>query len=335
VLLSKTDLLKPDDRDRMARYIQEQIHRELGLDLPVHPVSTVGPDEALLTRWFDQEIAPLWNRHRALAEASLQRKIAHLRESVIAVLQTMLTRQHGTTSPGAGGSQVQASRQLLKQADDAVQQARDRLADWCADQPALYQVMLQDAAQAVVSQAGNGSVTEIVHQVLVQRGQMAHELVTEVQPKLSQTLQSLGQAAPLVQADVAAVKNLVFRGLPVVDPASQIGELRPSPPWWASLLPGLAVRAARHAMDNRYGAALREYLHLYDRQLQSWAKSSVNQLVEAYDAQADVYREQVRRLSETGDGQEEGAGQAELLADLRALQGEGTNQLEGAGAFPK
>ena len=77
VLLSKADLLTPGDRVRMMDYVREQFRRELGLDLPVHPVSTVGADESLLTAWFDKELTPLLDRHRRLAEASLKRKIAN------------------------------------------------------------------------------------------------------------------------------------------------------------------------------------------------------------------------------------------------------------------
>ena len=85
VLLSKADLLSTADRAKMATYIEEQLEQELGLGLPVHPVSAVGADESLLLRWYDSEISPLLERHHALAQASLRRKIASLAESVATV----------------------------------------------------------------------------------------------------------------------------------------------------------------------------------------------------------------------------------------------------------
>jgi Fe2+ transport system protein B len=48
VLLSKTDLLTEEDRQRVLQYIREQLRQELGLDMAVHPVSVVGKDAALL-----------------------------------------------------------------------------------------------------------------------------------------------------------------------------------------------------------------------------------------------------------------------------------------------
>jgi GTP-binding protein EngB required for normal cell division len=129
VLLSKADLLTPADRGRMVGYIQEQLRCELGLSLPVHPVSTLGADEGLLVRWFEEEIAPLLDRHRALTEASLRRKMAHLRESVAAVLQTLLATRQGGRPVGQGGADLAAARRLLEEADGAVRDARGRCQD--------------------------------------------------------------------------------------------------------------------------------------------------------------------------------------------------------------
>ena len=100
VLLSKADLLTADDRQRVLQYIRDQLRQELNLDMAVHPVSTLGMDAALLDRWFEQEIEPLWERHRTLMEESLHRKIARLRESVMTVLQTLLAKRHGRGEKG-------------------------------------------------------------------------------------------------------------------------------------------------------------------------------------------------------------------------------------------
>ena len=76
VLLSKADLLKPADRQRVLQYVGEQLRRGLNLELTVHPVSIVGQDAALLDAWFEREIEPLWERHRTLVKS---RCIARLR----------------------------------------------------------------------------------------------------------------------------------------------------------------------------------------------------------------------------------------------------------------
>jgi GTPase Era involved in 16S rRNA processing len=133
LLLSKADLLAPNDRQRMAQYIREQIRRELGLDLAVHPVSTVGKDESLLTRWFEQELTPLLDQNRTLVEESLRRKIAHLRESVISTLETILARRGGEPTDGRTKVDTAAANSLLESADEAIRFARRRTVDWSDD----------------------------------------------------------------------------------------------------------------------------------------------------------------------------------------------------------
>ena len=150
VLLSKADLLKSDDRQRVLLYVREQLQRELNLDLTVHPVSIVGQDAALLDDWFEREIEPLWERHRTLVEKSLHRKIAGLRESIIAVLKTLLAKRRGTYPRSYDGRELKMVERLLDDADAAIQRAETRRRDWWADAMALVTVILQDAAKALV-----------------------------------------------------------------------------------------------------------------------------------------------------------------------------------------
>jgi GTP-binding protein EngB required for normal cell division len=327
VLLSKADLLTSADRQRMVSYIQEQLRRELGLSLPVHPVSTVGADEALLLRWFEQAIAPLLDEHRALTEASLRRKLGHLRESVVAVLQTLLARQQGGKSGGRAVTQAAEARKLLEEADSAVRQAKARCQDWTADEPALVEVVLQDAAQAVVAPAPRPGTAEaeqiqgVVRQVLTERGRMAHQLVKDLQQVLSRTLEGLRQTAPLAEADAGSVRDLVFSGMPVLDLSPLRERCHGHRLWWASLLPRVAVWSVRRSLRRQVEPAIREYVGLYDRHLRAWLRSCIAQLAELYESQAEVFREQVRRLTVEVDGADQATDSHQLLADVKELQG--------------
>jgi GTP-binding protein EngB required for normal cell division len=330
VVLSKADLLAPGDRERAVTYMREHLQRELGIDLPVHPVSTVGADEVLLMHWFEHEIEPLLAQHRALTEASLRRKIASLHESVVAVLQVLLARhQGGATSYGASVDPG-AARRLLDEADGAIREANARCRDWTADAPALLEVFLQDAAKGVVARRGDSvdvvdsPVVAALGRLLVERGQMALELATSTQKTLIRTLESLRKAAPLTQIDAGPLRDAVLRGLPPVDLHPLREALQWPRPWWASAFPALAVWASRRAIKKHLGTVVREQVQLYDRQLQTWLKVCVGQFVELYEAQAEVFREQVRRL--TGDGAiaDSMPEQNELQAALRELQQAGS-----------
>jgi GTP-binding protein EngB required for normal cell division len=320
VVLSKADLLAPADRQRAVNYMREHIKAALGLDVSAHPVSTVSADLELLTHWFEQEIEPLLARHRMLTEASLRRKIAHLHESVIASLQVRTSRHRD----GPDGVVVDPGlvRRLLDSADTAIREAERRRCDWTAPEATLVSTLFQNAAMEVVAHSGvradaaDAPVVAALEQLLVQRGQKAVRLASLLQSNLLATLDSLSNAAPLAQIDTRLLRDVMPRGLPAVDLAAVQAALHCSRPWWSSLFRPLAVWASRRAIEKRFGAILREHVRLYDRQLEAWLKATIAQLVELYEAQAEVLREQVRRLA-TGDVEPDNL--EALAADLSAL----------------
>ncbi len=328
VLVSKADLLSAADRERTIGYLREQLRRQLRLEVPVYCVSTRGPDETLLTEWLGREIAPMWDRHRDLAELSLRRKIAHLRESVIAVLETLLARQNGAPANGRPGANIETARHLLDGADTAVRQAKSRLLEWMADEAALSEVVLHDGSQAAADaaksngsrQSGEDAVFRVIQDVLSQRGGMALQFVRELQQTLGDTLDGLRRTAPLVSADPAAVRDLTFSGLPAPDLSPLRAKCLAPVAWWAAPFRPIATRAARRLLERHLAPSLREYVRLYDHQLHAWLKGSVAQLVELYEGQAEVFREQARRLAGSGDGSGSDDRVQELHADLRELR---------------
>jgi len=325
VLLSKADLLTAEDRQRVLQYIGKQLRQELDLDMPVHPVSVVGTDAALLDRWFEQEIEPLWERHRALTEESLHRKIARLRESVMAVLQTMLAKRHGKTPVGGDGRQLKAMERLLDEADAAIQHAQTRQRDWSADETALVEIILQDAAKAVVESARMASgkdyqpVAQVIQESLIQVGQMARDVVAGLQKTLSRTLEALEKTSPLAKADTAAIRNAPLGGLPVIDLAPLSGKCKCSIPGWATLVSKMAYWMARRVVDTELADQLRQSVRLYNAQLRAWLKTSIRSVVEPYQSQAEVFREQLRRMT-TGAEAGTATDVADLIRDLKELE---------------
>jgi len=93
VLLSKADLLTVQDRSRVIEYVKDHIRKELNLDLTVHAVSVVRESKELLTRWFEEDIAPLYNQRQELKVRSIRRKLGGLRQSVEIALRGRLRRK--------------------------------------------------------------------------------------------------------------------------------------------------------------------------------------------------------------------------------------------------
>ncbi|MHB1426190.1 MAG: hypothetical protein ACYC3I_23750, partial [Gemmataceae bacterium] len=227
--------------------------------------------------------------------------------------------------PHADGS-PQAVRQLLAEADESVRAARARCRDWTADEAALLQDVLDKAAQALVSPSAAGEETAVAlaaKEVLEQRGQSARQLVLGLQQTLAETLQSLRQADAAVQADISAIREMTFLGLPSpeiphMDAAAGIGA-----PWWTTVLPSLAVGSTRRRLAETLGRALREQVELRDRQIHAWVKQSLSALIESYDIQAEIFRTRVQRVNEAAEkvgNTEDASGLAEDLQTLRQAE---------------
>ena len=301
VLLSKADLLTPGDRERMMDYIRAQVRREFGLELPVHPVSTVGADESLLTAWFEEELAPLLDRHRTLADESLKRKIAHLRESVIATLETL--RDKRVRGGRGDGVEVDtdATQQILRRGrcgDPAHPGARLELVGRSAS-PRRGCSPARRARRGRRREARrmHGDPAGVIGEALRRRGREAHDLVAGLQETLAGTLERLSGLAPLAHADPSSIRGFHAGGLPAMDLDGVRGEVPVERPWWSGLAPSLAVRATERSIREQAGPAMTEAVEFYDRQLESWLKTMLARLIEIYEAQAAAFREQVRRLA--------------------------------------
>lgn len=326
VLVSKADLLASADEERTRHYVRQQIQRELNLDLQVHPVSTVGSHEVLLTRWFQEQIEPLFERHRALAEKSLERKIAHVRESVVAVLQTIASRR-GEAGQGGNKADVQRADQLLNQADTAILRTKERCQDWPSDSPALVEIILRDAAQGLVrppansERSGNDVVVRVVQDTLLQRAQMTRQVVGELQQTLRRTLEAIQGITGLTSTDIGPVRDFILSELPILVLSGLREKLHPGSPWWRTLLPRWAVPVLRHWLEKRHGPTIDECVKAYNDQLQVWMKERVARLADIYQSQAEVLREQVRRTTARGDSIRSAADAGDLMRDLGELQG--------------
>jgi GTP-binding protein EngB required for normal cell division len=124
VLLSKSDLLAPEDRLRSLAYISEQIRPQLGLAITIHPVSIQASHSSLLEAWLREVILPLYDRHQQLALESLSRKIGSLREGVVTALKLRLDR----TSEACGRAVDRGSIDL-SEVDAGLRKAIGRIAE--------------------------------------------------------------------------------------------------------------------------------------------------------------------------------------------------------------
>jgi GTP-binding protein EngB required for normal cell division len=341
VLLSKCDLLAAEDRARVVRYIAEQMERQAGLSLPVYPVSTVGPEAALLEEWFEREIRPLYAQQQSLIQASVRRKSRLLLEGVRAALTARLaaTRSAGTRpAQRRGPEDLEAVEQALRDASQALREAEERARSVREEVFAEEEGLLAElAAISAEHQRRNGqhpvpSESDLDDRVMQALDRPARALVAEIhalRDRLGAALAVLREAvAPGAPSDETLPPDL--SGLPVPDLAplrAAFREQAPAPAAWGlAWFRGAAERRVREA----WRPALHEAVALHARRLQDWTLAAVKRLAQAYQDQEAVYREALREpsLRTTSEGAET---RGALERDLRELDQLIAEQEQGAG----
>ena len=324
VLLSKADLLSLADRERAIQYIRKHVGRDLGADLPVHPVSTIGEHEILLNQWFDAELEPRLKQSQELAQESLLRKVATLLESTAAILDTMLARHSGS-----GGEQndfdVGQIKSLLDETDVAVRQAQANIQDWLNGEGVLvgrfFDALIERDVARRTAAPESEEIASALGASLQQRGIAARELINSLHDRLNSTLESLQHSGVFTGIDVSAVRECRPTGLPIPQPINNGSWLRKATASWWAMVPSIAAPLLRRSMESRLSPLVREKLESYDRQLRAWLRANSSQLIDLYELQADVVREQLRRVT-SGKASREALDTAQLQKDLAALHKE-------------
>jgi GTP-binding protein EngB required for normal cell division len=317
VLLSKADLVSPADRERTIRYIERQTSQQLGESLPVFAVSTLGEHERLLTEWFDREIAPRTDQHRAFLYESLSRKLLRLAESAQAVLRLRRDRQ----PLGGSGAKLNEVQTLLTAADDTLREGDSFVTRWSDDTTAVKEAILDAAARHIVREPETSPLavfSDVVVERLASRGQAARQHLQQVQAQLISTVELLADKVQPLRVEPSAVRDVALSGLPVpVWTTLGTDRAPPSCPWWASVAPSLAVNSVFRRTSKALGKALDDAVRNYDHQLRTWMRDRLTHLKAAYDSQVDTLRHQLRR----GSGQFGGdVDPEEVERDLHRLE---------------
>jgi hypothetical protein len=271
----------------------------------------------------------LMGQHRQLAESSLRRKIAGLREAITGALESLVERRRRGPE-GLLRIDIGAARRLLDEGDKAIRRVRTRYQDWSLDRQAFFESVLAAVAEAVVEPDGRkapseeGPASRAIGDELGRRGRTAYELASRLQKTLSDCLEVLQQTFPSANSDLGAVKDEQVSALPIPD----LGSLRtvhlPGRPMWAALVRWLAARTVYKRLVSQAGTDICKIVEFYDRRLQSWVKGETERIIGRYEAQVEALRERVRQL-ENPDGDTESAPDlAELIADLDSLRSEST-----------
>ncbi len=323
VLVSKADLLKPEERKHFAEYIQQQFAAQLGMTVPLYMVSVVGADAALCDAWFEQALQPLLEGHRAQAAAALKRKIGLLRDAVI---QSLEARLHGTTPQAATlpDQTVESAVTALRNADGLCM-AAERTAAKLADQlPHLSGAMIAAAASAIAfswqqnttspDTAASACVTTASNMIADHTGKVLQQM-EELRRQLEAILQQ-GRKI-LIVADVEDESLPRQSGAPLFDAAVTLRQVNLQPPALRQILPApLLLNHARSRLQAQWRVPLEEFLNDYSRRLRAWQRLAVDELCNSFHAHAAPLAMQLETRT-TASGRDDIPGIESELARLR------------------
>jgi GTP-binding protein EngB required for normal cell division len=301
VLLSKADLLSSEDRQKIIEYVVEHIRSECNLELHVHPVSVLPSHKNLLTRWFGEQILPLYGQSQELRASSIQRKIGVLRESVMSALEMQL---HRSKKPACEtGDEVRATEARLRHATGLIEESRSALEkeiDRMIEQPseAFYGIAANLVAAWSEKQRPTISTEKIINDSILQ---FAQRRVRKLQASLEAFAVQLRDdlktsAAEISFADTPGEEEFqsLVRGTPVFD-AGSIG-VRISRPTIALLFgKQFAEKRLARRLYKQLGAPIYKAVSIYSGVLKDWVRLVTAQLDRRFETYAERYRAQAER----------------------------------------
>lgn len=301
VLLSKADLVGPQDREKIIEYVRQHICSECNLELHVHPVSVLPSHKNLLTRWFDEQIIPLYGHAQDLRISSIQRKIGTLRQSVISALEMQLACSKKPISET--GDQVRAAEARLRHATGLVEESRsgwekqtERLPK---DLSEAFDLMAAGLIQAWSEKSGSTIsadkiVNDSVHEFVQQRVEKLQASFSALALKLRNDLKTSASDLNLADMPGDGEFQSLVRGTPVFDmgPVSAAVS-RPTIALWFGTR--FAEKRLARQLYKQLGDRVYQALNIYSGMLKEWIRLVTSQLDGRFETYAERYRAHAAR----------------------------------------
>jgi GTP-binding protein EngB required for normal cell division len=303
VLLSKTDLLSAEDREKMSEYVREHIASGCNFEVRVHPVSALPSHEELLNRWFEGEILPLYGHSQELRASSVQRKIGALRESMVSALRVQL--EHKGTSAGGTHDEIRAAETRLRQATGLIEEtgtAWERVLErngfgvqngYLAASARLMDEWGRDPSAVVPTEK---IIRESILQTIQQLVKTLHDSLEALAVRLRDDLKSSAMCLGITVIPREEEFQSLVRGTPIFDPGSlNASTVRPR----LSALFGrrFAEKRLARQLHQELGGALDKALGTYSEVLREWTRLVINQLSRRFETYAEGYRAQAERMA--------------------------------------
>lgn len=297
VLLSKADLLSPEDQQSMVAYIKDHLKTELGLDLQVRPVSALPEHISLLDSWFVDDISPLFERRMQLKARSVQRKIGALRQSVVSSLKLTLRRSSADSqvvlNTDEVESQLRQATAALETLESQLMKAAEKLGDVSKD-------LLEHAAKQLIeiweAKEAKSPADVVAQSIKSQVNELAQVMQNRIISTEEQVVGILRGSAGLLGLDDAPDQT-EFTSLAREMPSFDLGplELHVKRPITLLASESIATHQIAARLRNELEARLQAVLRTYSVLLRDWLYRLMKQVKQIFQSHADAYRAQLDR----------------------------------------
>jgi GTP-binding protein EngB required for normal cell division len=319
VLVSKADLLSPQDLEQQLAYTKRQLQSEYGSEVPVRAVSVVASHTHLLQQWFTDELSPLYERKQRLLQESLARKTLMLGMAVRTALDTAASQP----------TIANEDRARLEETDLALQRGAGTLQTFQVDLrritdeiPLLKPLIVNKAADEIADLWVTEREVNCGEKLRTTADEVLREMTAEVRSRL-EDLQTglqreLSKAAAVLRTTDAPNAEDLHAGIEMpVFHMNRTGELASRS--WVSHL-GKWARVARARRELRpLENGLNEALESFSRLLCAWGLDEGAEMGTRFDSFANRYRVQLERL--LIDRRRPTASQEQVKSDRERLTG--------------
>jgi GTP-binding protein EngB required for normal cell division len=305
VVLSKADVLRDKDRQRVVDYTSAQIASQLGLQLAVYPVSAQGEDSILLDRWFEGEIQPLCDRHQELAQKSVRRKVGALQESVEAALRLQL--DVASKRPKDQEKQLRAAEAQLRRATGKFEEVNAFCLRAVDEIRELGLLALSRAASEIADgwfgsdrAVGTDANDVLLRNLTATAAEGANQIFDRLRGVASELSEAVaGAAVAMGDSGLPDEERLdsVVKEMPRFDPGPLRIDLEPDV--FRFLGRAFTARRVERQLSEQIGDVVNDAFQRYGRLLESWVRRTLAELRRQFDARADTYRAQLERLGGT------------------------------------
>jgi GTP-binding protein EngB required for normal cell division len=291
VLISKCDLLSPENVEKVRSYTRSAIIEHLGYSLDVVPISSADSWIPEMERWFQSTIVPLLKRGQESLVISMNRKIQSLRNSLLATLEIQSTRRTDAMEHS------QNSEQILRPADESIEVFDQRWSKKLENISDCKEEILEDAAaqMAQTAESGNSSEREpakiLVDALLRSLTSRCNPFLLEYQSpseRIAAQLEAFRQGNPeseLLQYEPPKPSGLPAPTLSLLDGISIAG-------------PGAFMRISRAARERHFkkeliekaGDPIDKVLKELSPRLYHWYRTTIRALKDSYHIQTDPFR---------------------------------------------